>query len=207
MNIIKSLWALLPMACLALASCSSEEATDSAQQKPENLKPVATIDIPITATAVVDGSKTRAEVVSDNKTLIFAAGDKLWVTGKITSESAIDNDSNFPYTLNGWLDVAITDTYTNPDFVGTLHYTEYEYIDSEHSESTHDWPGLGDKNPISNYHSSFALSAVLKGLYQDEASWPGEVADVSQLTSLNFSSHPLCVANGNSSALNEGVSK
>jgi hypothetical protein len=207
MKMIKSLWALLPMACLMLASCSSDEATESAQQKPENLKPVATIDIPITATAVVDGSKTRAEVSTDNKTLVFATGDSLWVTGKLSAESANDGDTNYPYTLNGWLSLGASgNAYQDPDFVGTLKYTTYEYSDLSDGK---DWPGLGDNNPVYSYDSNttFTLHAVLKGLYQDKACWPGEVADVSQLTSLDFSSHPICVANGNSSALNEAVKK
>ena len=71
------LWALLPMAvALIFASCSSDS---DVTEVPASPQPTVVKNIPYTVT-VVNGA-TRATVDSDNMTLRFATGDKLYITG------------------------------------------------------------------------------------------------------------------------------
>lgn len=71
------LWAVLPMMAAALmtTACSND---DNAIESPAQQGGVKTIPYTVT---VNGGAETRATVESDNKTLYFAAGDKLYITG------------------------------------------------------------------------------------------------------------------------------
>ena len=70
------LWAALSMtAALVMTACSND---DNANESPVQQNAAKTIPYTVT---VNGGASTRATVASDNKTLYFAAGDKLYVTG------------------------------------------------------------------------------------------------------------------------------
>ena len=70
------LWAALSMtAALVMTACSND---DNANESPVQQSTVKTIPYSVT---VNEGATTRATVDSDNKTLKFADGDKLYVTG------------------------------------------------------------------------------------------------------------------------------
>ena len=70
------LWAALSMtAALVMTACSND---DNANESPVQQNAAKTIPYTVT---VNGGASTRATVESDNKTLYFAAGDKLYVTG------------------------------------------------------------------------------------------------------------------------------
>ena len=70
------LWAALSMtAALVMTACSND---DNANESPVQQNAAKTIPYTVT---VNSGASTRATVESDNKTLYFAAGDKLYVTG------------------------------------------------------------------------------------------------------------------------------
>ena len=70
------LWAALSMtAALVMTACSND---DNANESPVQQSTVKTIPYSVT---VNEGAITRATVDSDNKTLKFADGDKLYVTG------------------------------------------------------------------------------------------------------------------------------
>lgn len=70
------LWAALSMtAALVMTACSND---DNANESPVQQSTVKTIPYSVT---VNEGATTRATVESDNKTLKFADGDKLYVTG------------------------------------------------------------------------------------------------------------------------------
>lgn len=70
------LWAALSMtAALVMTACSKD---DNANESPVQQNAAKTIPYTVT---VNGGASTRATVESDNKTLYFAAGDKLYVTG------------------------------------------------------------------------------------------------------------------------------
>ena len=70
------LWAALSMtAALVMTACSND---DNANESPVQQNAAKTIPYTVT---VNGGASTRATVQSDNKTLYFAAGDKLYVTG------------------------------------------------------------------------------------------------------------------------------
>ena len=70
------LWAALSMtAALVMTACSNDDNTNESPAQQNAAK-----TIPYTVT-VNGGASTRATVESDNKTLYFAAGDKLYVTG------------------------------------------------------------------------------------------------------------------------------
>ena len=70
------LWAALSMmAALMMTACSND---DSVNESPVQQNATKTIPYSVT---VNGGASTRATVESDNKTLYFAAGDKLYVTG------------------------------------------------------------------------------------------------------------------------------
>lgn len=70
------LWAALSMtAALVMTACSND---DNANESPVQQSTVKTIPYSVT---VNGGASTRATVESDNKTLYFADGDKLYVTG------------------------------------------------------------------------------------------------------------------------------
>ena len=72
------LWAALSMtAALMMTACSSSD--DSMTEAP--VAPSTTKAIPYTVTVGGDEATTRATVDSDNKTLRFASGDKLYITG------------------------------------------------------------------------------------------------------------------------------
>jgi hypothetical protein len=70
------LWAALSMtAALVMTACSND---DNANESPVQQNAAKTIPYTVT---VNGGASTRATVQSDNKTLYFADGDKLYVTG------------------------------------------------------------------------------------------------------------------------------
>ena len=69
------LWAALSMtAALVMTACSND---DNANESPVQQNAAKTIPYTVT----VNGGASRATVESDNKTLYFAAGDQLYVTG------------------------------------------------------------------------------------------------------------------------------
>ena len=72
----KFLWTLLPMMAAALmtTACSSDDDSTSVSPKPADDQTVKSIPYTVT---VGQGTTTRATVADDNKTLQFAAGDKL----------------------------------------------------------------------------------------------------------------------------------
>ena len=99
--------AVLPMmtAALVMTACSSDDSTNEAPQ------PTSAMTIPYTVT-VNSGDATRATVESDNKTLLFAAGDKLYVHGEESS-----------YNLRGILSIQTGAGTTGPaTFSGSLEY-------------------------------------------------------------------------------------
>lgn len=98
------LWAVLPMmaASLMTTACSNE---DSANESPAQQSTVKTIPYSVT---VSDGAETRATVDSDNKTLKFADGDKLYVTGT---------------NIKGVLDIQTGATTASATFSGDLTYS------------------------------------------------------------------------------------
>lgn len=70
------LWAALSMtAALVMTACSND---DNANESPVQQNAAKTIPYTVT---VNGGASTRATVESDNKTLYFAPGDKLYITG------------------------------------------------------------------------------------------------------------------------------
>ena len=70
------LWAALSMtAALVMTACSND---DNANESPVQQSTVKTIPYSVT---VNEGATTRATVESDNKSLKFADGDKLYITG------------------------------------------------------------------------------------------------------------------------------
>ena len=70
------LWAALSMtAALVMTACSND---DNANESPVQQSTVKTIPYSVT---VNEGATTRATVESDNKTLKFADGDKLYISG------------------------------------------------------------------------------------------------------------------------------
>ena len=98
------LWAALSMtAALVMTACSS----DDIEMTEKPLAPSATKTIPYTVT-VSDGAETRATVDSDNKTLKFADGDKLYVTGT---------------NIKGVLDIQTGATTASATFSGDLTYS------------------------------------------------------------------------------------
>ena len=98
------LWAALSMtAALVMTACSS----DDIEMTEKPLAPSATKTIPYTVT-VSDGAETRATVDSDNKTLKFADGDKLYVTGT---------------NIKGVLNIQTGATTASATFSGDLTYT------------------------------------------------------------------------------------
>lgn len=112
MNIKNLFWTVLSVtASFVVVSCSNDnEVTES------SVVPQTTKQIPYTLTVGYDTSTTsRATVDDDNSTLRFAAGDKLYITGK-----NIKGILNFNPELN-----YIGETYVEGDnvFSGTLEYT------------------------------------------------------------------------------------
>lgn len=72
----KLLWATLSMtAALMMTACSSDD--NDTTEAP--VAPSTTKTIPYTVTVGGDKATTRATVDSDNKTLRFATGDKLYI--------------------------------------------------------------------------------------------------------------------------------
>ena len=98
------LWAVLPMMAAALmtTACSND---DNVNESPAQQSTVKTIPYSVT---VNDGATTRATVDSDNKTLKFAAGDKLYITGT---------------NIKGVLDIQIGTGTTSATFSGDLTYS------------------------------------------------------------------------------------
>ena len=98
------LWAVLPMMAAALmtTACSND---DNVNESPTEQSTVKTIPYSVT---VNDGATTRATVDSDNKTLKFAAGDKLYITGT---------------NIKGTLDIQTGMGTASATFSGTLNYT------------------------------------------------------------------------------------
>ena len=71
-------WAALSMtAALVMTSCSS----DDNEMTETPVAPSTSKKIPYTVTVGGDEATTRATVDGDNKTLRFATGDKLYITG------------------------------------------------------------------------------------------------------------------------------
>ncbi len=89
-------------ASLMTTACSNE---DSANESPAQQSTVKTIPYSVT---VSDGAETRATVDSDNKTLKFADGDKLYVTGT---------------NIKGVLDIQTGATTASATFSGDLTYS------------------------------------------------------------------------------------
>ena len=73
------LWAALSMtAALVMTACSND---DNANESPVQQSTVKTIPYTVTVNGGEGGATTRATVESDNKSLKFADGDKLYITG------------------------------------------------------------------------------------------------------------------------------
>ena len=73
------LWAALSMtAALVMTACSND---DNANESPAQQNAAKTIPYTVTVNGGEGGATTRATVDSDNKTLKFANGDKLYITG------------------------------------------------------------------------------------------------------------------------------
>ena len=71
-------WAALSMtAALVMTACSSDNDVTETPQAPSTSK-----TIPYTVTVGGDEATTRATVDGNNKTLYFAEGDKLYITGE-----------------------------------------------------------------------------------------------------------------------------
>lgn len=97
------LWAALSMtAALVMTACSND---DNANESPVQQSTVKTIPYSVT---VNEGATTRATVDSDNKTLKFADGDKLYITGT---------------NIQGVLDIQTGATTTSATFSGDLTYS------------------------------------------------------------------------------------
>ena len=78
----KLLWAALSMtAALMMTACSSSDDKDTTEAPVAPSTATATKTIPYTVTVGGDEATTRATVDGNNKTLYFAEGDKLYITG------------------------------------------------------------------------------------------------------------------------------
>ena len=78
----KLLWAALSMtAALMMTACSSSDDNDTTEAPVAPSTATATKTIPYTVTVGGDEATTRATVDGNNKTLYFAEGDKLYITG------------------------------------------------------------------------------------------------------------------------------
>ena len=97
------LWAALSMtAALVMTACSND---DNANESPVQQSTVKTIPYSVT---VNEGATTRATVESDNKTLKFADGDKLYISGT---------------DIQGVLDIQTGTGITFATFSGDLTYS------------------------------------------------------------------------------------
>ena len=97
------LWAALSMtAALVMTACSTD---DNANESPVQQNAAKTIPYTVT---VNGGATTRATVDSDNKTLKFADGDKLYITGT---------------NIKGVLDIQTGATTASATFSGDLTYS------------------------------------------------------------------------------------
>jgi len=97
------LWAALSMtAALVMTACSND---DNANESPVQQSTVKTIPYSVT---VNEGATTRATVESDNKTLKFADGDKLYISGT---------------DIQGVLDIQTGTGTTFSTFSGVLTYS------------------------------------------------------------------------------------
>ncbi len=97
------LWAALSMtAALVMTACSND---DNANESPVQQSTVKTIPYSVT---VNEGATTRATVESDNKTLKFAVGDKLYISGT---------------DIHGVLDIQDGTGTTFSTFSGSLTYS------------------------------------------------------------------------------------
>lgn len=115
MKIILKTWGLLPMVVVALAltACSSEDNTIDTPQTDEPVENGVVNTIAYSVTVNGSEAATRATVDADNKTLRFAAGDKLY----IASDSRTD--------LKGTLTLKAGDEgkTSGVTFEGSLTYT------------------------------------------------------------------------------------
>ena len=98
------LWAALSMtAALVMTACSSDD--NDMTETP--VAPSTSKTIPYTVTVGGDEATTRATVDSDNKTLRFATGDKLYITGTdiqgVLNLQAGDEGKNTGATFSGEL--------------------------------------------------------------------------------------------------------
>lgn len=105
----KFLWAMLPMMAAALmtTACSSDDDSTSVTPKPADDQTVKSIPYTVT---VGQGTTTRASVASDDITLQFAEGDKLYVednSGNVygcltlkSGDAGKDNGATFSGNLN-----------------------------------------------------------------------------------------------------------
>ena len=102
------LWAVLPMMAAALmtTACSNDDsvAEAPAQQGGVPAQQGGVKTIPYTVTVNGGAAQTRATVESDNQTLYFADGDKLYVTGTdiqgVLDIQAGDGTTTGPGTAN-----------------------------------------------------------------------------------------------------------
>ena len=109
---------MLPMMAAALmtTACSSDDDSTSVSPKPADDQTVKSIPYTVT---VGQGTTTRATVADDNKTLQFAAGDKLYVegeNGKVYGCLTLKSDD--------------ADKTTGATFSGNLYYTGIELTDN-----------------------------------------------------------------------------
>ena len=105
------LWAALSMtAALVMTACSND---DNANESPVQQSTVKTIPYSVT---VNEGATTRATVESDNKTLKFAVGDKLYISGT---------------DIHGVLDIQTGTGTTFSTFSGDLTYSGSGTPDSD----------------------------------------------------------------------------
>ena len=115
MKTIQKIWGLLPMtvAALMLTACSSDDQTTTTPNTPDNTS-VQAQTIHYTVSVDQGEASTRAAVDEDMKTLKFAAGDKLYVTGT-NIQGVLDIDDGDGTTTGPGTDSAT--------FTGDLTYT------------------------------------------------------------------------------------
>ncbi len=105
----KLLWAALSMtAALMMTACSSSDDNDTTEAPVAPSTATATKTIPYTVTVGGDEATTRANVDGNYKTLHFATGDKLYITGEniqgVLGLQAGDEDKTSGATFSGDLE-------------------------------------------------------------------------------------------------------
>lgn len=120
MKALNKILGLLPTlaAALMLTACSSEDnTTENAQTPTEPTTTAKTIHYTVSVSNGGDAT-TRATVESDNKTLHFATGDKLYITGTdisgVLDIQAGDGTTTGPGTANATFEGDLTYTGTDP---------------------------------------------------------------------------------------------